>query len=87
MLIKSVPRSNATTALELLEDVKQVILDEPRRANMNYHLNTKASFYKNPPSCGTVGCFVGWVCVLAGREDRDVVLIAGQQNPPAARAE
>jgi len=36
MLIKSLPKSNATTVLELLDDVKRAILEEPRRANMNY---------------------------------------------------
>lgn len=71
MLIKELPKSNATTVRELLNDVKQAILEEPKRANMGCFVYTKdeqtsLAQAKEMPSCGTVGCFAGWISLLAG---------------------
>lgn len=78
-LIKMVPRSDATNVYDLLQDVKQAILEEPRRANMNYFGlevgNNQSLMWIGPddtyhklqaPSCGTIGCFAGWVQMLSG---------------------
>lgn len=80
MLIKSIPQSDAQNVYDLLKDVKQAILEEPRRANMNHVatvVGTQALSWTNPrtrkalrvpaPSCGTVGCFAGWTMMLAGQ--------------------
>ena len=68
------------TSTTLLQDVKQAILEEPRRLNMNHvavnlhdcpGLQTWVPMTKKyeqlpKPSCGTVGCFAGWVQMLTG---------------------
>jgi len=78
MLIKQVPRSDATNVYDLLQDVKQAILEEPRRVDMNFvaYVDDRTRQWTNPrtgrkevmpaPSCGTVGCFAGWTMLLAG---------------------
>lgn len=78
MLIKCVPTSDATNVFDLLQDVKQAILEEPRRLNMNHvavkvesgsrlsaTVKGKRVLLPNP-TCGTVGCFAGWTMMLAG---------------------
>lgn len=61
------PRSNATNAYELLNDVCRVVLEEPKRA----YMTTYISAFQDPstakiggPACGTVGCIAGWVGIL-----------------------
>lgn len=61
---KELPLSNAKTAYSLLQDVKKAILEEPKRVNMTTYY--KETTRRNAPACGTVGCFAGWVCILAG---------------------
>ena len=67
-VLKSLPRSKAKTAWGLLQDVKRAIQEEPKRANMQVitqeHLPEEGG-----PSCGTVGCFAGWVSILAGKRN------------------
>lgn len=64
---KPLPRSNARTAWDLLQDVKRAITREPRRADMRtFQGDWKPQ--KGGPACGTVGCFAGWVNVLANSE-------------------
>lgn len=60
------PRSNATNGWDLCEDVCQAILEEPKRVDMNDTLWFVDPRNANAPACGTVGCFAGWVNVLAG---------------------
>lgn len=70
--LKPIPLSKAKTALGFLRDVQRVIAAEPARADMR--VTTRSAGWDDgpdePPSprpaCGTVGCFAGWVNVLAG---------------------
>lgn len=62
--MKPIPRSKAKTVLGLLKDVKRVILEEPKRANMGVFYKEISPSYGGP-ACGTVGCFAGWVCLMA----------------------
>lgn len=81
MLIKSIPRSNAQTVYDLLQDVKQAILEEPKRVHMGFfcifgdHLQSRLQ--QKGPSCGTVGCFAGWVNLLAGRSRTQIDTMSG----------
>jgi len=54
--------------VELLEKVKQHILEEPKRLRMGtiLHTNAKERGWDNTPVCNTVGCIAGWTCVLGG---------------------
>lgn len=66
----AIPTSKAKTAYGLLRDVQRAILNEPKRADMECFVmsqdqdedGTTGDF----PACGTVGCFAGWVTLLAG---------------------
>ncbi len=65
-----VPRSQATNAYDLLEDVCKAILEEPRRYNQGewlkrYYLGQVNTGLYNLPDCGTVACVAGWTAVLA----------------------
>jgi hypothetical protein len=65
-----IPRSSAKTTLGLLRAVKRAILQEPRRANMGVYtckLQPTTQYFHPAPTCGTVGCFAGWVSILAGQ--------------------
>ena len=70
MRLKKIPLSNATTAWDLLKDVKRAITEEPKRASMRVY-RQEILPNKGGPACGTVGCFAGWVSLLAGTPDRD----------------
>lgn len=59
-----IPVSRAKTAWGLLQSVKRAILADPRRADMRIFLDQPVTGIK--PACGTVGCFAGWVGLLAG---------------------
>lgn len=63
------PRSAATNAYDLLQDVKKVILEEPLRLDMSIVClrGEGISLDILKPACGTVGCLAGWVLVLTGR--------------------
>ena len=74
MTFKAVPRSKATNAYDLLNDVARAITEEPRRINMRWWtfffqgeaLNNWANqlHQEDLPACGTVGCIAGWCCFL-----------------------
>lgn len=55
----SMPVSKAKTAYQLLDDVADLILEEPLRYDQRYWRLT-ASAWKMP-DCGTVCCIGGWV--------------------------
>lgn len=59
--------------VELLERVKQHILEEPKRLRMGFVHATGdwVADLTNPPSCGTVGCIAGWTCVLGNAPMRN----------------
>lgn len=69
MRLKAIPRSRAKTAWGLLQDVKRAILAEPKRVNMGVFIEDKLP-EDGGPACGKVGCFAGWVSILAGAPDR-----------------
>lgn len=77
---KPIPLSKAKTAWGLVQDVKRAIQQEYRRANMGvYSCPVSVEQGYEPeriPACGTVGCFAGWVCLLAG-------LPVGSEDTPA----
>jgi len=65
-----IPRSSAKTTLGLLRAVKRAILEEPKRVNMGVYtckLRPETTYSYQAPACGTVGCFAGWVSILAGQ--------------------
>lgn len=64
--LKAVPRSKAKTAWGLVMDAKRAIAEEPKRANMCLFVD-KRKPERGGPACGTVGCFAGWITLLAGR--------------------
>lgn len=77
-----VPRSDAENAYELLQDVENVILAEPRRIHMNYWQlkadNPVRAFSSNRqllrrdfPACGMVGCVGGWTEAIGRRGPND----------------
>jgi hypothetical protein len=71
--LQVIPVSRAKTALGLIQAVKRVVLADPRRVDMGTVVedstNPDAYFGGQKPACGTVGCFAGWIGVLAkGRE-------------------
>lgn len=81
------PTSNATNAYDLLLDVRQAIIDEPKRLDMSIvcvrgvtltHAfvwdsdSQRAQRAKwESPACGTVGCLAGWALTLKGRTKPD----------------
>jgi hypothetical protein len=71
----AIPVSKATNAYELLDEIKALALEEPKRMNMGlWRVEdgdewTIAAFEIDLPSCGTVGCIGGWAEVLAGSSD------------------
>jgi hypothetical protein len=52
------------TAYGLLIRVKELILEEPKRLNMDVW-SSAVSPSENGPACGTVGCISGWAQMLA----------------------
>ena len=63
--LKAIPKSRAKTAWGLCQAVKRAILAEPKRVDMGVALERRLP-QAGGPSCGTVGCFFGWSCLLAG---------------------
>lgn len=68
-------RSNATNAYDLMSDVKDYILEEPKRIWMDDWVIEGADRIKDRlgitgPECGTVGCIAGNVRVLTGNLDK-----------------
>jgi hypothetical protein len=58
------------TVGDVIARIQQIILEEPRRLNMDTwmtdfaHTLTHRFHLQPPPACGTVGCVAGWVAVL-----------------------
>jgi hypothetical protein len=52
--------------VELLLKVKQAILDEPARMNMEVFVDDSDGYINldHQPACGTVGCIAGWAVLL-----------------------
>lgn len=65
MKLKAIRLSRAKTAWGLLLDVRKAIKSEPKRANMGVYCDALAPEHGGP-SCGTVGCFAGWIMLLRG---------------------
>jgi hypothetical protein len=59
------PISVATNAYELLGDVAEAILREPKRFDFGNWLEHIPAEHGGP-ACGTVGCIAGWAVVLTG---------------------
>lgn len=70
---KPIKASDATTAWGLLEDVREAILAEPKRANMRVYVEGWHP-WRGGPACGTVGCLAGWIALLSGRANRQSLL-------------
>lgn len=70
--MKKIKLSRAKTAYGLINDVIKAIREEPKRLDMNTWLSyfqgkpNYSTYKEDLPSCGTIGCFAGWVCVLRG---------------------
>jgi len=63
------PVSKATNAYELLDEIRELIIEEPLRYNQASWLSIGEDahrIYEVVPSCGTVGCVAGWVVALRG---------------------
>jgi hypothetical protein len=75
-----VPRSRATNAYELLDEVVRVIEAEPRRLNMGNWIFMPSYVERELiPACGTVGCVAGWIVLLW---DGPRAAFADRQNVP-----
>lgn len=71
MLNDAMPKSTATNAYELLDEIKALALEEPKRIDMNNWRLSDGDVFpaltrRGYPACGTVGCIGGWVEVLSG---------------------
>ena len=65
----AVPRSDATNAYDLLEDVIACIEQEPKRLDMREWLVTDMPRNRAYPQCGTIGCVAGWTVALSTGSD------------------
>lgn len=70
------PVSKATDAFELLEEVIEIILAEPRRYNQGVwvagmnELMHRREMELEVPNCGTMGCIAGWIDLIKGVRPR-----------------
>lgn len=63
-----------TTALQLLQTVRALVLAEPKRLDMEHWVRqddkqglvSASACYDAVPECGTVGCIAGWCTIVAG---------------------
>lgn len=65
------PKSKATNAHELLDEIRNLILEEPRRYNQEDWLKKKLDAHDtsyNFPACNTIGCVAGWTVALKRSE-------------------
>jgi hypothetical protein len=66
----TIPRieGDTITGRELLLQIRELILAEPLRLDMDSWITAFAgegsSYHKTLPACGTVGCIAGWAAVL-----------------------
>ena len=65
-----------TTSWEVLERLKALAKDDPRRINMRAFLYTRDDALPPDafkwPECGTVGCLSGWVSILLRHKEHDL---------------
>jgi hypothetical protein len=83
-----IPRTKATNAYDLLKEVRDLILEDPRRYNQRTTLNhypPGVQWTEGPrrqpilaPPCGTVGCRAGWVVELT--RSRTQYVVRGAQD-------
>lgn len=80
-------RSSAKTAYDLMSDIREYMIEEPKRVWMGDWLITgkgeiQRQFGMKGPVCGTVGCIAGNASVLAGISwsDADHVLSGGNEH-------
>ena len=59
---KNMPVSKARNAYELLQEIRKLILEEPKRYDQEYTLTVGDG--PDMPACGTVGCVAGWTVAL-----------------------
>ena len=61
-----IPKSKAKNAYELLNEVKALILGEPKRYQQSMWIRriSKGDRRDEFPACGTVACVGGWVATL-----------------------
>ena len=63
-----------TTSWEVLERLKALAKDDPRRIDMRAFLYTLGECSPKAfdwPECGTVGCLSGWVSILLRHKEHD----------------
>ena len=91
-LDRVLPVSNATNVYELLDDVKRVVREEPKRLRMHAYLYDRyvveslseyqlVPHHAGKPECGTVGCIAGWMNVLTNRK----YYVERGEAPPTGR--
>lgn len=79
-------RSDATNAYDLLTDVIEYMLEEPKRVYMGDWImrgdEIKRILGKEGPECGTVGCIAGNAAILSGKSwsSADKFLSGGNQT-------
>lgn len=74
------PVSKARTAYELLEEIRQIILEEPKRYDQRCILLCGSECKeagRAMPACKTVGCVAGWIVALTRRDFVSVGNICG----------
>ena len=73
-----------TTAWEVLQRLKALAADDPRRINMRGYLWEKTdvkSYSFDWPECGTVGCLSGWASVLLRHEKHNHERVVETMGP------
>jgi len=79
---------------KLLLEVRKLILEEPRRFNMDYFAATDEFYphvvHRQTPPCGTVACIAGWATIeharAEGRSDLSVDFLNGIGRRTGAQA-
>ncbi len=71
MIWTLIPHSQARTSWDLLRDVRQAILDEPKRLNFNVWcgLRPQALGLDTRPACDTVACVAGWMVIMVAESE------------------
>ncbi len=64
------PKSEADTSYDLLEDIKKAIWEEPKRYNQATYIRTLRATKRIPAHsgyarCGTAACVAGWTVLMA----------------------
>ena len=73
-----------TTSWEVLERVKAMAKDDPRRINMRGYLYKLGELSREAfdwPECGTVGCLSGWASVLLRHKKHDAYWVNAALGP------